>query len=381
MQRNPHGATPFIGSGCLFFPVLFCTLLVLLWHYWPGGVQSENDPTARPRPIAAPREPTSEEKTRIDIYKKAKASVVHIASAQQVRDRFTLNIQQVPKGSGTGFFWDEKGRVVTNYHVVRGASRLLVTLDDHTSVSVKRVENDAARDLAVLWTDAPAAKCIPLPLGESSKLQVGQGVLAIGNPFGLDQSLSAGIISALSRAMKNEDGSIMRGLIQTDAAINPGNSGGPLLDSSGRLIGVNAAIISPSGASAGIGFAIPVDIVNSVVPRLISGAKEARPSLGIDEAPDQWAKQRGVTGALILDVLPDGPAAKAKLRPTRRDEDTGDILWGDVIVGIDEHPVRSAKELYSLLAGNYKVGQEVTVHILRDDEKQDVKLTLSAEMQ
>jgi S1-C subfamily serine protease len=179
--------------------------------------------------------------------------------------------------------------------------------------------------------------------------------------------------------MKTDDDGVVRGLIQTDAAINPGNSGGPLLDSSGRLIGVNTAIISPSGASAGIGFAIPADTVNRVVPRLISGSKEPRPSLGIVEAPDQWTKQRGISGVLIIDVLPDGPADKANLHPTRRDE-TGRILWGDVIVGVDEHKIRSANELYTVLADDYKVGQEVTVHILRDGETQDVKMTLAADL-
>jgi S1-C subfamily serine protease len=379
MQRNSNGISPWIAPAFLVYAVLLGAGLVMIWRFWPSGPQIGNDPTAKARPIAPPGQPTSEEKNRIDIFSKAKASVVNISSAQLVRNRFTMNIQQVPKGTGTGFIWDEKGRVVTNYHVVKGADRILVTLDDHTISHVAQVRYDEARDLAVLWTDIPEAKRKPIPLGESGKLQVGQSVLAIGNPFGLDQSLSAGIISALGRDMKTDDDGVVRGLIQTDAAINPGNSGGPLLDSSGRLIGVNTAIISPSGASAGIGFAIPADTVNRVVPRLISGSKEARPSLGIVEAPDQWTKQRGISGVLIMDVIPDGPADKANLRPTRRDE-TGRILWGDVIVGIDEHKIRSANELYTVLADDYQVGQEVTVHILRDGETQDVKMTLAADL-
>jgi S1-C subfamily serine protease len=341
MQRNSNGISPWIAPAFLVYAVLLGAGLVVIWRFWPSGPQIDNDPTAKAR---------------------------------------TMNIQQVPRGTGTGFIWDEKGRVVTNYHVVKGADRILVTLDDHTIAHVAQVRYDEARDLAVLWTDIPEAKRKPIPLGESGKLQVGQSVLAIGNPFGLDQSLSAGIISALGRNMKTDDDGVVRGLIQTDAAINPGNSGGPLLDSSGRLIGVNTAIISPSGASAGIGFAIPADTVNRVVPRLISGSKEARPSLGIVEAPDQWTKQRGITGVLIIDVLPDGPADKANLRPTSRDGETGRILWGDVIVGIDEHKFRSANELYTVLADDYKVGQEVTVHILRDGETQDVKMTLAADL-
>jgi S1-C subfamily serine protease len=290
-----------------------------------------------------------------------------------------MTLQVVPKGSGTGFIWDEQGRVVTNYHVVEGAKRVLVTLDDHTTANVTRIRSDPQYDLAVLWTDIAEAKRKPIDVGESSKLQVGQSVLAIGNPFGLDHSLSAGIISSLSRNMRNEDGRTLRGLIQTDAAINPGNSGGPLLDSSGRLIGVNTAIISPSGGSAGIGFAIPVDIVNRVVPRLIAGAKEARPSLGIVEAPDQWARARGIQGVMILDVIPDGPADKAGLRPTRRDED-GRIVWGDFIVGIDAHKIRASNELFAILADDYAVGQEVTIRIRRDGKTQDVPLALGADL-
>jgi S1-C subfamily serine protease len=379
MQRNSNGVSAWIGPAFLLYAILLCAGLFMIWRFWPNGSQIGNDPTAKARPIALAGQPTSEEKNRIDIFSKAKASVVNISSAQLVRNRFTMNTQQVPKGTGTGFIWDEKGRVVTNYHVVKGANQILVTLDDHTIAHVGQVRYDEAHDLAVLWTDIPEAKRKPIPLGESGKLQVGQSVLAIGNPFGLDQSLSAGIISALGRAMKTDDDGVVRGLIQTDAAINPGNSGGPLLDSSGRLIGVNAAIISPSGASAGIGFAIPADTVNRVVPQLINGAKEARPSLGIVEAPDQWTKQRAITGVLIIDVLPDGPADKANLRPTRRD-DTGRILWGDVIVGIDEHKIRSANELYAVLADDYKVGQVVSVHILRDGETRDVNMTLAADL-
>ena len=379
MRRDTNGGSPWIGSAVLMLAMILCVVLLCVWRYWPSGPEVGDDPTAQPRPVAAPADPTSEEKNRIEVFSKAKVSVVNISSARLVRNRLTMDIQQVPRGTGTGFIWDEKGRVVTNYHVVKGADRVLVTLDDHTVANVAQVRYDEARDLAVLWTDIPESKRKPIPLGESAKLQVGQGVLAIGNPFGLDQSLSAGIISALSREMKSEEGQILRGLIQTDAAINPGNSGGPLLDTSGRLIGVNTAIISPSGASAGIGFAIPADLVNRVVPRLISGAREPRPSLGIVEAPDQWTKQRGLNGVLIIDVLPDSPAQKAKLRPTRRDE-SGNIRWGDLIIGIDQHKVRSANELYTLLADEYKVGQEATLHILRDGENQEIQLTLAADI-
>jgi S1-C subfamily serine protease len=378
MQRAPTTSARGIGPFLILYTLLLFAGFLLMWRLWPPEAQLGNDPSAQPRRVAEPGPATSEEKSRIEVFSKAKVSVVNISSNLLVRDRLTLNIQQVPRGTGTGFIWDDKGRVVTNYHVVKGADRVVVTLDDHSVAHAAQIRYDEAHDLAVLWTDMPPAKSRPIPLGESSKLQVGQGVLAIGNPFGLDHSLSAGIVSALSRDIKSEDGSIVHGLIQTDAAINPGNSGGPLLDSSGRLIGVNTAILSPSGASAGIGFAIPVDVVNRAVPHLISGAKEPRPSLGILEAPDQWAQQRGITGVVIQDLLPDGPADKAHLRPTRRDEN-GKIIWGDVIVGIDDHKVRSAKEMFTVLTDYFKVGQEVTVHVLRDGAMKEVPLTLSAD--
>jgi S1-C subfamily serine protease len=378
MQRTIRTAPPTIGVVFATYVLVLVAGLFLLWRIWPGQTQVGNDPTARPRPVADGGPLTSDERRRIDIFSKSKSSVVNVSSARLVRDRVTLNIQQVPKGTGSGFIWDDKGRVVTNYHVVKGADRVIVTLDDHTVAHVAQIRYDEARDLAVLWTDIPSRKSSPIPIGESAKLQVGQSVLAIGNPFGLDHSASAGIISALSRDMKADDGPAVRGLIQIDAAINPGNSGGPLLDSSGRLIGVNTAIISPSGASAGVGFAIPVDVVNRVVPGLISGAKEARPSLGIVEAPDQWVQARGIDGVLVLDVLPDSPAEKAKLGPTRRNEN-GEIVLGDIITGIDAHKVHTANELFTILADDYKVGQQVTLHVQRDGEDRDVKVILAAD--
>jgi S1-C subfamily serine protease len=379
MQRTSHRLLSLIGIALSVYAVLLLFSFFLIWRMWPSTPETGHDPTARPRPVAQAAELTSEEKSRIEVFRAAKASVVNVASAQYVRNRFTLDLRQVPKGVGTGFIWDEKGRVVTNYHVVKDASKVVVTLDDHSVANVSQVLYDEAHDLAVLFTDIPESKRKPIPIGESAKLQVGQGVLAIGNPFGLDHSLSAGIISALSRDLKNEDGTSYRGLIQTTAPINPGNSGGPLLDNGGRLVGVNAAIISPSGAFAGIGFAIPVDLVNRVVPRLISGQKEPTASLGIVEVPDQWTRQRDISGVPIADVLPDGPAAKAKLRPTRYSG--GRVVLGDVIVGIDDHKVYTANELYTILADDYKVGQQATLHILRDGETEDITVTLGADLQ
>jgi S1-C subfamily serine protease len=379
MARSSNDFSPQYGSAWLVFTALLATGLVLAWRLWPTPAPG-NDPAATSRPIAPAGPPTSEEQKRIEIFSKAKFSVVNITSAQLRRDNFTLNVQEVPKGTGTGFIWDEKGHVVTNYHVVEGADHVFVRLDDQTisRVAPAQVRYDAANDLAVLLTDIPESKRKPIPLGESSKLQVGQTVLAIGNPFGLDHSLTSGIVSALGRDIRSEGGRVVRGLIQTDAPINPGNSGGPLLDSSGRLIGVTTAIISPSGGSSGVGFAIPVDLVNRVIPRLLKGAKESRPGVGIVEAPDQWAQQRGIDGVLIINVIPGSPAEKAQLHPTFRDED-GRLHLGDIIVGIDDHRIHSANELYSLLADHYKVGQEIAVHVQRDGEEQTAKLTLSAD--
>jgi S1-C subfamily serine protease len=232
------------------------------------------------------------------------------------------------------------------------------------------------KDLAVLKIDAPANRLPAIPVGTSKDLQVGQSVFAIGNPFGLDQSLTTGVISALGREIESVTRRPIQGVIQTDAAINPGNSGGPLLDSAGRLIGVNTAIYSPSGASAGIGFAIPVDTVNRIVPELIRYGKVTRPGIGVQIAEDQIAERFGVNGVLVVDVVPGSAAAKAGLRPTRR-EASGRVRLGDVITAIDGKKVLSPNELYLTLE-NYKVGDAVNVSLMRDGKVVQAKLTLEA---
>jgi S1-C subfamily serine protease len=355
---------------------------LLLWRFWPsvergvgllhkeGGV----DNTAVPRPVAKAGPLTSEEQAIIDIYQRSKDSVVNVISSRVFGTRLSLKPQEVPQGSGTGFVWDEKGRIVTNYHVVKDADRVHVILSDQTRATAYQVNVDPDHDLAVLWTDAPSDKLKPLPVGESSKLLVGQRVYAIGNPFGLDHTLTTGIVSALGRSMEAQSGRTLRGVIQTDAAINPGNSGGPLLDSSGRVIGVTTAIISASGSWAGIGFAIPVDEVNRVVPVLIRNEKRVRPTLGIAIASDQIARQKGFDGVLVVDVVPNGPAEKAGLRPTRR-SDEGDIVWGDVIVAVNKHKVHSTNDLHEAFE-NAQVGQTVTVTVDRDGSDVEVPVTL-----
>ncbi|MDE2118912.1 MAG: trypsin-like peptidase domain-containing protein, partial [Betaproteobacteria bacterium] len=264
---------------------------------------------------AAPRAVTprgllgADEKANIALFKSASPSVVHITTLEYARDFFSLDVMQIPRGTGSGFVWDEQGRIVTNFHVIQGANAATITLYDQSTWKARLVGAFPDRDLAVLQIDAPREKLKPIPIGASRDLAVGQRVYAIGNPFGLDQTLTIGIISALNREIESVTQRKIRGVIQTDAAINPGNSGGPLLDSSGRLIGVNTMIFSPSGASAGIGFAIPVDEINRIVPRLIRDGKFARPVLGVQFAPAQLMTTLGLkNGVAVLEVAQGGPA-------------------------------------------------------------------------
>ncbi|HEX3314987.1 MAG TPA: trypsin-like peptidase domain-containing protein [Gemmataceae bacterium] len=335
------------------------------------------DPSAKPLPITPAGKLADDETTTIKIFEEASPSVVNVQSLISEQNPFNLNVQKIARGTGTGFVWDEKGHIVTNYHVVKDAGQVQVTLWDHSTWDAYQVKYDELNDLAVLWTNAPAGRLKPLPIGESSKLKVGQKTFAIGNPFGLDQTLTTGIVSALDREIEGDGGRTVKGMIQTDAAINPGNSGGPLLDSSGRLIGVNTAIISPSGTSAGIGFAIPVDEVNRVVPRLLRNEVIARPSLGIQAAPDTVAARLGIDGVVILNVYANGPAAKAGLKPSRRGPN-GRINWGDAITALDDHKVDSTETLADVLEKNYQVGQSLKVHYLRDGEEKEATLTLTA---
>ncbi|MBM4297498.1 MAG: trypsin-like serine protease, partial [Deltaproteobacteria bacterium] len=227
---------------------------------WLDGA-ALNDPKASPRAVAPRGELRGDEKSTIALFKQASPAVVNITAIGVERDMFTLNLYQIPQGTGSGFVWDTTGNIITNFHVIQNADAAQVTLADQSNWKARVVGVAPDKDLAVLKIDAPANKLQPIPIGTSKDLQVGQSVFAIGNPFGLDQTLTTGIISALNREIESVTRRPIQGVIQSDAAINPGNSGGPLLDSAGRLIGVNTAIYSPSGASAGIGFAIPVDTV------------------------------------------------------------------------------------------------------------------------
>jgi S1-C subfamily serine protease len=359
------------------FVLLLVLAGALIWRFWPRDPDSGLNPDATPRAITARGDLADEEKATISLYRQTAPSVVHVTRLDRRRDPYSFNILQIPSGTGSGFIWDTEGHVVTNNHVVEGAPAFEVVLADHSKYKATVVGVSPDHDLAVLKIDAPAKELHPILLGSSHDLQVGQKVFAIGNPFGLDQSLTTGVVSALDREIVTESQRSIKGVIQTNAAINPGNSGGPLLDSAGRLIGVNTAILSPSGASAGIGFAIPVDDVNQIVPQLIRHGRIVRPGLGIQAGNDQINEQLHLSGVLIIAVIPDGPAAQAGLRPTRRDEETGDLLLGDVIVAIDDKPIKSIKDLRAAM-DTHKVGDTVTVTIERDGKRQKEQVTLQA---
>jgi S1-C subfamily serine protease len=328
----------------------------------------------KPRPVAERAGLSQDERATIELFRRASPSVVFITTHELRRDFFTLNLLEIPRGTGSGFVWDRQGHVVTNFHVIQGANRAQVTLADQSTWDAVTVGGAPEKDLAVLRIEAPPGKLPPIPLGRSSDLAVGQKVLAIGNPFGFDQTLTTGVISAVGREIESLARIPIRDVIQTDAAINPGNSGGPLLDSSGRLIGVNTAIFSPSGSYAGIGFAIPVDTVNWVVPELIAHGRLVRPTLGVDLAGDRIAANLGLAGALVLQVVPGSGADRAGLVATIRDR-RGRIRLGDVIVAIDDQPVASSSDVFLLLERR-RAGERVTVTIERDGRPLDLEVTL-----
>jgi S1-C subfamily serine protease len=374
--RSPRSQSGAAGTWLL--AVILAALLLWWFGPWNGGAGKLSGPPAEPRPVAARGSLAEDEQNNISVFKAASPSAVNITTLELTRDFFSLNVMQVPKGTGTGIVWDDRGHVVTNFHVIQGGSGARVTLSDQSVWKGALVGVFPDRDLAVLRIDAPTEKLKPITVGTSKDLQVGQKVYAIGNPFGLDQTLTTGIISALNREIESATQRTIRGVIQTDAAINPGNSGGPLLDSAGRLIGVNTAIFSPSGASAGIGFAIPVDEVNRVVPVLIREGKFARPSLGVQVAPLEFQSKLGIEkGVAVVGVLPGSGAAAAGIRPFQRDAG-GELVVGDVIVAVGGKPVATLDEILDALE-QHKSGDTVTLSLVRPGEKRaDVPVKLGA---
>jgi S1-C subfamily serine protease len=354
-------------------------LVGLVFICWSTVAAPQGAAHTMPRPVASRGHLTEAELTTIQIFERASPSVVYITRVQFVRDFFTRNVMRVPQGTGSGFIWDDDGHVVTNYHVIEGAEEALVTLADKRSYPATLVGASPEHDLAVLRIDVSFDPPPPVPIGSSADLRVGQDVLAIGNPFGLDYTLTTGIISALNRTIDNAGGGVIDNLIQTDAAINPGNSGGPLIDSAGRLIGINTAIYSPSGAYAGIGFAVPVDTVNRVVPGLIDYGRYIPPSLGISASDDLSARLLaglGIEGVLVLRVARGSSAQRAGLKPTEVTAG-GSVVLGDVIQAIDGRPVRRFDELSARL-NDYGVGDVVRVSLWRNGEQIEVTATLEA---
>ncbi len=353
--------------GRVFTITVALMSLMLFWQTLPLLEEFIAATQAKPRPITPRGDLAADEKATIELFEKTKDSVVYIATSQAVIDPWSRNIYNIPRGTGSGFVWDEVGHIVTNYHVIAGASEARVRLSDGRDYHAVLIGASERHDLAVLRISVPVKRPNPVMVGTSHDLKVGQKTFAIGNPFGLDWTLTTGIVSALDRSMTESSGAVIRHLIQTDAAINPGNSGGPLLDSAGRVIGVNTAIFSPSGAYAGIGFAIPIDTVNRVVPQLIATGKYLEPSLGIetDESINRLAQARlGFDGVMILQTLPGSSAQRAGLRGVTLYPD-GSFEPGDIIVAIEKKPVHSPKDIEEIL-DDYSVGDMVEVEIVRN---------------
>ena len=374
---NSYSRTPDPFLRRLSVLALWIAALMLLWRYLPTIESWLMPQEGTPRTVAARGDLAADEQATIELFERSRDSVVFIATSQVVRDAWTRNVFTVPRGTGSGFIWDDAGHVVTNFHVIEGASQATVKLADGRDYQAALVGASPAHDIAVLRIGVGFKRPPPVPIGTSHDLKVGQKVFAIGNPFGLDWTLTDGLVSALDRSLAgNSAGQTIEHLIQTNAAINPGNSGGPLLDSAGRLIGINTAIYSPSGASAGIGFAVPVDTVMRVVPQLISTGRYIRPGLGIEA--DEQLNQRlsavtGVNGVFVLRVQPGGAGDKAGLSGVRLSG--GNIEPGDVITAVDGKVITSLTQLLARL-DDFKVGDTVRLTVQRGEQVRDVAVTL-----
>jgi S1-C subfamily serine protease len=357
--------------------LVFAALFFVLGRLSASRDEVQSSPSAEasePRAVIARGDLAQDETSTIALYQTVRPSVVNITTVSRRRDLFTREVQEEREGSGSGFIWNREGHIVTNAHVLSGGNSVVVTLADGSSWKGTVVGAHPDKDLAVVRISAPKEQLKPILVGTSEGLQVGQKTFAIGNPFGLEQTLTSGLISALNREIQSVTRRPIAGVIQTDAAINPGNSGGPLLDSAGRLIGVNTAIYSPSGASAGIGFAIPVDEVNRLVPQLIQHGQVVRPILGVRLANDTQASQWGIEGLVVLAVEPNGPAATAGIQGARAD-DEGRILLGDVLIAVNGKPLRKRRDL-DLFMDQQNVGNRVTVTVRRQSDELEVEVKL-----
>ena len=335
----------------------------------PGTATPADAPPVPPLPPGAR---TEDEKNTIAVFRHASPSTVFVTQKRVVVDYWAGTAEEVAAGSGSGFVWDDAGHIVTNFHVVKDAQSLTVTFQGQQTFEAKVVGVEPRKDIAVIQVQAPANLLQPVRVDRRVALEVGQKTVAIGNPFGLDHSLTTGIVSALGRQVQGIGGVTIRDMIQTDAAINPGNSGGPLLDSSGQLIGMNTMIFSKSGSSAGIGFAVPVSTIARVVPQLIKNGKAEQLGLGIQIDPLSRLERRlGIRGVAVLAVPESSPAAKAGLRGVSRT--TGGLALGDVIVGVDTSKVDDFDDLYNALDAHH-AGDTVDVKIRRGDEALTLKL-------
>lgn len=314
----------------------------------------------------------------ISLFEKATKSVAFVTTYTETRTAFSLNPMETPAGTGSGIVWDTQGRIVTNFHVIRAASGAKITLANKKTYDAELVGTSADDDVAVLKIKAPPEELDPVDLGESKNLRVGQMTYAIGNPFGLDHTLTTGVLSGLGREMKSPTGRTISNVIQTEASINPGNSGGPLIDARGRLIGMNTAIYSPSGASAGVGFAIPVDTLKVTANQLIESGRIVRAVIGISYLESSQARALGIEkGVLVLDVPEGSEAQKAGLRGTSR-ETFGSVELGDIIIGIDQDDVKNESDLFRTL-DTHKVGDVVRIRVMNNNGgERTVKLKLSA---
>ena len=345
--------------------ILLILVTGLLWRERGGKAA-----VPRQVPVVARGDLAEDEKSTIALFKQAAPSVVHITNLAVRRD-LNMDIFGIPQGTGTGFIWDKNGYVVTNYHVIETAGAAKVMLADRSEWDAALVGVAKDKDVAVLKIEAPQDKLSAIMVGESANLEVGQKVFAIGNPFGLDQTLTTGVVSGLGREILSVTKRPIQGVIQTDAAINPGNSGGPLLDSAGRLIGINTAI--PAEVSAGIGFAVPVDTVQIIVPQIIKHGKVERIGLGITSWDDQRMAQWGLRGVLVREVIEGGPAAKVGIRPTRITND--ETIPGDLILAVNGKAVNNTRDLYRIL-DQFKAGDVVTLTIHRDESEMKVAVPL-----
>jgi len=353
----------------LYTVICFSSASIIKTLIYPSASDLLHAATPKPVDISQRQDLTPEEKGTIAIFRHNNPSVVYISTIKRVLNVWTRDISEVPNGTGTGFLWDKQGHIITNYHVVLNNKTARIRLNNKKTYTAKVIGISKRHDIAVLKIQGEKNLPRKIQPGKSNSLIVGQKVYAIGNPFGLEHTLTTGIISALGRTIKNKTLDL-DDLIQTDAAINPGNSGGPLLDSAGRLIGMNVAIYSPSGASAGIGFAIPVDKINRVVPNIIKNGRYVRPHVGFnanDTANKVLLKELGIKGVLILEIEPNSPADKAGLIDSKLIN--GDLVLGDVITSIDNKPIENVNDFLDIIE-QHKINDTIMLGIIRAGKTQ-----------